>query len=275
MLETGIVYRVADLVIEAGALILAELQRPDGPRGSGSKAEVDVEIEVVLRRGLEQIFSCDFVGEETGRYQTGHRYCWVVDPNDGTADFLAGRSGSAVSVGLLDEGEPVLGVVYAPVTPRGADCIAWQRGMNSPLRNGRTITPTKRNSDLNGSIVFVSTGAASKRAENDILCAPAFCEPMPSIAYRLARVAAGDGAACVSLYPVSPHDVIAGHALLKAVGGDIFDQEAKSIRYTASAEFIGPVEQCFGGHVEACRTLVARPWLNLLEPNLKHKHLLS
>lgn len=265
MLETGIVYRVAELVIESGALILAELRRPGGPRGSGYKAEVDLEIEVVLRRGLEQILSCDFVGEETGRHQTGHRYCWVVDPNDGTADFLAGRSGSAVSVGLLDEGEPVLGVVYAPGTPRGSDCIAWQQGMNALFRNGRVIAPSKQNRDLKGSVVFVSSAAASKRAENDILCAPATCEPIPSIAYRLARVAAGDGAAGVSLYPVSPHDIVAGHALLKAVGGDIFDQDGKPIRYTVSAEFIYPVEQCFGGQVEACRTLLTRQWLTLLK----------
>lgn len=265
MLETGIVYRVVDLVIEAGALILSEFQRPGGPRGSGYKAEVDVEIEVMLRRGLEKILSCDYVGEETGSHQTGHRYCWVVDPNDGTADFLAGRSGSAVSVGLLDKGEPMLGVVYAPAIPRGSDCIAWQQGMHSLLRNGQTIDPLSANCVLQGSVVFVSTAAASKRAENDILCAPAICEPMPSIAYRLARVAAGDGAAGVSVYPVSPHDVVAGHALLKAVGGDLFDQDGKPIRYTASAEFIYPMGQCFGGQVEACRTLLPRPWLNLLQ----------
>jgi len=265
MLEAGIVYRVTDLVIEAGALILSELRRTGGPRGSGYKAEVDVEIELMLRRGLEQILSCDFVGEETGNHQAGHRYCWVVDPNDGTADFLAGRSGSAVSVGLLDEGEPVLGVVYAPATPRGPDCIAWQQGMRSLLRNGQAIEPCGANRVLQGSVVFVSTAAASKRAENDILCTPAICEPMPSIAYRLARVAAGDGAAGVSLYPVSPHDVVAGHALLKAVGGDIFDQDGKSIRYTASAAFICSVERCFGGQVNACHSLSARPWRSLLQ----------
>lgn len=264
MLETGIVHRVVNLVIESGALILAELRRPGGPRGRGYKAEVDVEIEVMLRRGLEQILYCDFVGEETGSHQTGHRYCWIVDPNDGTADFLAGRPGSAVSVGLLDEGEPVLGVVYAPATPRGPDCIAWQQGMPKFLRNGQAFEPCGANRALQGSVVFVSSAAASKRAENDILCAPAICEPMPSIAYRLARVAAGDGAAGVSLYPVSPHDVVAGHALLKAVGGDIFNQDGKPIRYTASAEFIYPVEQCFGGKSEACRTLVSRPWPTLL-----------
>ncbi|MDT4865177.1 3'(2'),5'-bisphosphate nucleotidase [compost metagenome] len=59
---------------------------------------------------------------------TGHRWCWVVDPNDGTSDFLKDRKGSAISIGLLHNALPVLGVVYAPVTEDcGADCIAWAR----------------------------------------------------------------------------------------------------------------------------------------------------
>lgn len=264
MLEPRIISHVIDLVVEAGALITSELQRPNGPRGSGYKADIDVEIEVMLRRGLDQILSCDFVGEETGKHLTGHRHCWVVDPNDGTSDFLHGRPGSAISVGLLDGVEPVLGVVYAPASPRGPDCIAWQEGMQSILRNGQVIAPAIKNRGLRGSVVFVSSAAAYRRAENDLLCAPAVCEPMPSIACRLARAAAGDGIAGVSLYPVSPHDVVAGHALLRAVGGDLFDQDGKPIRYTTSAEFSEPVERCFGGEPVACRSLLVRPWSNLV-----------
>lgn len=263
MLDPKIISHVIGLVVEAGALITSELRRPDGPRGSGYKADIDAEIEVMLRRGLLQILSCDFVGEETEKYQSGHRYCWVVDPNDGTADFLARRPGSAISVGLLDRAEPVLGIVYAPVSPRGPDCIAWQEGMQSILRNGQVIAPVIKSRYLRGSVVFVSSAAASKRAENDLLCAPAVCEPMPSIAYRLARAAADDGIAGISLYPVSPHDVVAGHALLRAVGGDLFDQDGMPIRYTTSAEFCEPVERCFGGDPEACRSLLARSWNTL------------
>lgn len=263
MLEPGLIRRVIDLALEAGTLIRTELQRPGGPRGCGDKADVDLEIELMLRHGLEQICSCDFVGEETGSHLTGNDYCWVVDPNDGTADFLAGRLGSAVSVGLLHRGDPVLGLVYAPVTARGPDCIAWQKGMQSFLRNGLSVDITRANRGLHGSVVFVSAAAESKRAENDALCTPAVCEPIPSIAYRLARTAVGDGAAGVSLYPVSTHDVVAGHALLKAAGGDLFDQDGKPIRYTTFTEFSRPVECCFGGEVEACLQLVKRPWANL------------
>ncbi|MHC8366931.1 inositol monophosphatase family protein [Pseudomonas sp. ZT5P21] len=72
------------------------------------------------------LYCCDFWGEETGHILTRHPWCWVVDPNDGTSDFLRGLKGSAISVGLLYERSPVLGVVYAPVTIEGIpDYIAW------------------------------------------------------------------------------------------------------------------------------------------------------
>jgi myo-inositol-1(or 4)-monophosphatase len=264
MLASGIIHPVIDLVIEAGALIRAELQRQGGPRGTGDKADVDLEIELMLRYGLQQILSCDFLGEETGSSQSGHSYCWVVDPNDGTADFMAGRIGSSVSVGLLHNGEPVLGVVYAPLTPRGPDCIAWQKGMGSLLRNGQRVDLTRASRGLHGSVVFVSAAAESKRAENDALCFPAVCEPMPSIAFRLARAAAGDGAAGISLFPVAPHDLVAGHALLLAAGGDLFDQDGHPIRYTPAAEFSRPVQQCFGGEPALCLALLVRPWSSLV-----------
>lgn len=268
MLEPGIVNQVVALVLKAGASIRAELQRPGGPRGRGDKADIDLEIELMLRHGLEHVLPCDFQGEETGSRHAGHSHCWVVDPHDGTADFLAGKAGSSISVGLLLEGAPVLGVVYAPVTSRGPDYIAWQSGMPSMLRNGEIIAPPTMSRGLQSSVVFVSAAAASRRGENDALCAPAVCEPMPSIAYRLARVAAGDGVAGVSLYPVSPHDIVAGHALLKAVGGELFDQDGKPIRYTETAEFSQSVERCFGGEIEACLRLVRRPWNNLVPMNV-------
>lgn len=252
MLVPKMLSQVVTLALEAGELIRAELHRPGGLRGSGDKADIDLEVELMLRHGLEQILRCDFL------------YCWIVDPNDGTADFLAGRAGSAVSVGLLEEGVPVLGVVYAPATTRGPDCIAWQKGMRSLLRNGQIVDLSRRSPDLHGSVVFVSAAAESRRDENDALCFPAVCEPMPSIAYRLARVAAGDGVAGVSLFPVAPHDLVAGHALLLAAGGDLFDQNGLAIRYTISAEFSGPVAQCFGGNIEACRALIPRSWKSLL-----------
>ncbi|RRU89730.1 hypothetical protein EGI97_21945, partial [Stutzerimonas xanthomarina] len=72
--------------------------------------------------------------------------------NDGTGDFLNRRPGSAISIGLLHNATPVLGVVYAPVTPSGPDCIAWAEGAPALLRNGRPV-----NNDLQSAILAPGT----------------------------------------------------------------------------------------------------------------------
>lgn len=136
--------QILPLVIEiaerAGTLLASESCRPGGPRGAGAKAEIDVEIEQMLRPELLDILNCDWWGEETGYTLTGNPWCWVVDPNDGTSDFLKGLKGSAVSVGLLHNHKPVLGVVHAPITPGGlSDCIAWAAGMTHLIRNDLPI----------------------------------------------------------------------------------------------------------------------------------------
>ncbi|MBX9754079.1 MAG: DUF2384 domain-containing protein [Pseudomonadaceae bacterium] len=259
--------QVIELAVQAGLLIEKELARPDGPRGGGDKAEVDVEIEEMLRPELLQLLACDFVGEETGIILTGHPFAWVVDPNDGTSDFLKGRPGSAISIGLLRDGVPVLGVVYAPVSGRGPDCIAWAEGLPTLLRNGQPFSRDMNSAKLSSdAVVFVSYSAHLKPEANAALCQPAMFHPMPSIAYRLARVAAGDGVAAVSLYSISTYDVVAGHALLRGVNGDIWNEQGELLRYASATEFSQPLRFCFGGGPAVCVELLSRPWASLLDP---------
>lgn len=256
---------VIERVLSAGELLASEWGRPSGPRGHGDKADVDAEIEVLLREGLLKLLNCDFWGEETGANLTGHEYCWVVDPNDGTIDFLLGRKGSAISVGLLRNARPVLGVVYAPVTPdRGPDCISWAEGCSNVIRNGREVLSQLEHATLiPGSHVLVSTAAVNKPELNTELCAPAGFIPMPSVAYRLARVAAGDAVACASLVPVSAHDVVGGHALLIGAQGVLLNQDGNSVFYDSTAQLLKVSERCFGGAPEACRELARRDWKKL------------
>ena len=257
---------VIDVVESAGELIKAEWARAGGPRGQGDKADVDVEIELILREQLLALLPCDFWGEETGHTLTGHAYCWVVDPNDGTSDFLRGLKGSAVSVGLLHNSIPVLGVVYAPVTEdRGADCIAWAEGFPELLRNGLPVKVDLTDRHLTDvDRVMVSAAAVKKPELNSDLCAPGHFVAMPSIAYRLALVAAGDGICAVSLYPVSAHDVVAGHALLRASGGTLVSQDGVAISYRTEATMTVVSQCCFGGAPHACETLAARDWQPLV-----------
>lgn len=245
----------------AGRLLAVEFTRPGGPRGAGGHAEIDQEIEVGLRDRLQALLPARWLGEETGADPgPGGTDCWLVDPNDGTSAFLAGHRGSAVCIALLRGGMPVLGVVHAPLSPdRGADTIAWAECMDHLLRNGQSVAPRLAHGALRpGSIVFLSHAATEWPIGNGRAVAPARFVGLPSIAYRLARVAVGDGVAAVSLNGPCGWDYAAGHALVRGAGGVLLDEAGAEVRYTIDGS--SAVRWCFGGAQAAARELVTRDW---------------
>jgi ADP-ribosylglycohydrolase/fructose-1,6-bisphosphatase/inositol monophosphatase family enzyme len=245
----------------AGRLLVAEFSRPNGPRGQGSHADVDDEIERTLREQLLRLLPARWLGEETGALAgSDGPWCWLVDPHDGTSAFLAGERGSAVSIALLRDGVPVLGVVHAPLsTDRGADTIAWAEGMDHLVRNGATITPACAGADLSiGASVFVSQAASEWPLSNAQMVAPARFVALPSIAYRLARAAAGDGVAAISLNGPCGWDYAAGHALIRGAGGVLLDETARTVTYAVDGR--SSVQWCFGGAPAASRALARRNW---------------
>ncbi|MCY1307728.1 hypothetical protein D9M70_576820 [compost metagenome] len=153
-------------------------------------------------------------------------------------------------------------MVYAPVTPAlGPDCISWAEGLGGVIRNGQIRQARLDQLDLSpGSQVLVSTAAANKPELNAELCAPAEFIPMPSIAYRLAHVAAGDAVAGASLVPVSAHDVVGAHALLIGARGALLDQDGLPITYESETRMARASSRCFGGALKACRELARRDW---------------
>jgi ADP-ribosyl-[dinitrogen reductase] hydrolase len=260
-LPRAILPHVIAIVEIAGARLAEEFSRPDGPRGKDDKADIDVELELFLREQLLPLCPGRFVGEECGIIEApGAAYCWLVDPQDGTRAFLQGKRGSAVSVGLLHNGIPVLGVVYAPYAPDvGPDLIAWAEGMDHLLRNGQPVKVDLSERDLvAGEFVYMSHHAPRRPIVNAQRAAPSRFIPMPSIAYRMARVAAGDGVATSSTSGPGDLDYGAGHALLRGAGGVLINQTGAEVTYTQ--EGFSRVEKCFAGAPRAVQALNARNW---------------
>jgi len=108
---------------EAGAILLSEFGKP---QKIAYKGEVDLVTEgdrrseaAIVARLLRQFPQHAIVAEEGGGASAGAaegRYRWYVDPLDGTTNFAHGYPCFAVSLGLLEEGEPIVGVVYNPVS---------------------------------------------------------------------------------------------------------------------------------------------------------------
>ena len=250
---------VIEAVETAGRMVAAEFCRPGGPRFSDHvTAPVDHEIELFLRDRLTALLPARFVGEEAGVLEApANGFCWVVDPHDGTRAFLEGRRGSAVSVALLRRGEPVLGVVFAPLSPdRGPDLIAWAEG-GAITRNGRDggDRPAPARNLAAGDVVFLNHGAWQRPVWHGSAVAPGRFMPLPSIAYRLARVAVGDGIATLTLRPVNALDIVAGHALLLAAGGVLVAEDGVPVTY--SEHGASRPSACFGGAPAAVAALRA------------------
>ena len=252
---------VCEAVKHAGAMLEAEFSRARGPRGRHSKAPVDVEIEEYLRDALTALVPVPYRAEEKhhGAPDAGGTL-WLVDPHDGTSAFLGGFRGSAVSVALLHQCVPVLGVVYAPSSPdRGPDLISWAEGLPSVLRNGVPVPgqPGQLDQPGNpGTLLLAHHYAPTKLAEWHGRAAPGPFFAMPSIAYRLARVACGDAGATCSLGGTQDWDYAAGHALLRGAGGILVNTRGEPVQYSERGESY--TDEVFGGTPEAVAQLQQR-----------------
>ena len=254
-----------DAVRAAGELLRTEFHRRGGPRGSGGHAEIDEEAEALIWAALTQEFQDHaIVGEELGS-KVGHdanHHLWLIDPNDGTASYLKGFRGSAVSIALLRDGQPVLGVVYAFGAPKDVgDLIAWAEGCGPITRNDRACPVSRVWTDtlLKSHTVFVSQSADTASKANALLVTPARFRAIPSIAYRLALVAVGEGEAAVSLNGAVGWDYAAGHALLMAAGGTLLDSTGQAIRYSRKGQSTCN-GRCFGGSATIAETLARKDW---------------
>lgn len=139
---------------------------------------------------------------------------WVVDPLDGTREFVAGIPEFCVSIGFVEDGRPVAGGISNPATNEiivGAiDC-----GVSY---NGKPARTSQRRS-LTGSLILASRSEI-KRGEWQAFMAGAYqIRPMGSVAYKLGLVAAGLADATFTFSPKNEWDVVAGAALVESAGG--------------------------------------------------------
>ncbi|MBT5774876.1 MAG: inositol-1-monophosphatase [Dehalococcoidia bacterium] len=118
-----------DLARETGAIATAGLAREievdykteskvDGQAPRDPVSEIDREVEALIRERVSERFpSHDIIGEEVELHPTNtDGYVWVIDPVDGTANFVNGYPLFCVSIGILHDGEPVVGAIWCAST---------------------------------------------------------------------------------------------------------------------------------------------------------------
>lgn len=248
-----------NLALEAGELLRREFHRAGGPRGQRAHADADDEAEWLIRNRLIESFpEYRYRGEETGSIETTDDHVWLVDPNDGTSSYLRGARGSAVSIGLVRSGIPVLGVVYAYTAPDDkGDLICWAEESDLS-RNGKSVKPDWDLSYASHVVLLVSTHREHLMETLLVCIHPYRYRAFPSIAYRLALAAVGDGGAAISWHSPGDWDYAAGHALLRGAGGIFVNEDGQEVTYAADGA--SKVKICFGGHPALVQDLCKRNW---------------
>src|SRR5207237_929421 len=185
--------------------------------GHDPVTEADREVDAVLRKNLlregEGWLSEESVDDYT-RLEKSR--VWVVDPLDGTREFVAGIPEFCVSIAMIEDGRPIAGGICNPATDE-----IFLGSIDSGLSyQGKPVQASQRTS-LSGASVLASRSEIKRGEWKQFENAPFTIRPMGSIAYKLALVSAGLADATFTLTPKHEWDVAAGAALGASAGGGV------------------------------------------------------
>ncbi len=185
--------------------------------GGSPVTEADHAVDRTLRKMLPGDGE-GWLSEETvdDAVRLGRSRVWVVDPLDGTKEFVLGLPEWSVSIGLVEDGEPVAGGILNPATDQ---LLLGAPGLGVTL-NGEPVSLSQRG-DLEGALVLASRSEVDRGEWERFAGAPFTVKAMGSVAYKLACVAGGLADATWTLVPKNEWDVAAGVALVRAAGGEI------------------------------------------------------
>ncbi|WP_332310923.1 3'(2'),5'-bisphosphate nucleotidase CysQ [Novosphingopyxis sp. YJ-S2-01] len=242
---------------EAGDYALARWRRGEKPdaktweKSPGHPVcDIDIAVDELLKERLGAILpEAGWLSEETedDSDRTRRDWTWLVDPVDGTRDYIRGRAGWAISIALMKGGRPVFSVIHAPVGDR---CFTARRGEGA-LLNGEPIEASERQ-DLPGARV-PSDGLARVDRDLTMVAKP------NSIALRICMVASGEADMVATLRWGNEWDVAAANLIAAEAGATVSDALGDPIRYNkASPRDFGLIVSAPGIHAAVVERLADR-----------------
>lgn len=228
---------LVSVVRDAGRVVMEIYAQDFTVRGKDDASpvtEADERAEVLIVNALRALTPAVPVvaEEEVARgvvTATGKRF-WLVDPLDGTKEFVSRNGEFTVNVALVEHGQPVLGVVFAPAIGRlfagvvGRGAFVEQEGERMPIRcrrapqEGLTVVASRSHGDAAALDAFLA-GRRIARLAN------------AGSSLKLCLVAAGEADLYPRLGRTMEWDIAAGHAVLAAAGGAVTTLDGAPLRY--------------------------------------------
>jgi myo-inositol-1(or 4)-monophosphatase len=164
---------------------------------------------------------------------------WVVDPIDGTREFISGIPEWCISVGFVEDGHAVAGGVCNPVT---GELFLGALGGGVRL-NGASVCVSRRQ-NLEGALVLASRSEVTRGEWDSIKDAPFVTRPTGSVAYKLALVASGRADATWTRSTKHEWDIAAGTALVEAAGGIVRNLDGSELRFNNRSPLFSGLLAC-------------------------------
>lgn len=161
---------------------------------------------------------------------------WLVDPLDGTKEFIQRNDEFTVNIALIDAHRPVLGVITAPALQQRYWGITTNEQQAAWMQIGKQPSqPIMVRHTPEQPIALVSRSHPDSRLDNWLATLSASGQPFTTQAMgsslKLTQIAAGTAAVYARFGPTSEWDIAAGHAILAAAGGQVLTASGQSLRY--------------------------------------------
>ena len=244
---------LTDIVVQAGAAILAVSRATmlvEGKSDGSPVTEADMAAHRIIADGLAKL-APDIPALSEERTDLAARpyknSFFLVDPLDGTKEFVAGRDEFTVNVALITHGAPVLGIIAAPalgllwrgIVGRGAERLLMTK--DGKARSAQPIHTRPHPGPRTAWIVAVSRSHGDKRTEAFIAARPGAIRQALGSAVKFGRIAEGGADIYPRLAPTSEWDVAAGHAVVTAAVGRITDSKGAALCFgEAREDFLVP-----------------------------------
>jgi 3'(2'), 5'-bisphosphate nucleotidase len=244
---TSIVSHAAAAIVAIDRSAVAQRIKPDL---SPVTAADDAAQSVILKELSRILPGVPIVSEEMGRAQPiiikPRSTFLLVDPLDGTREFLAGRDEFTVNVALVIQGVPVIGCIAAPmfgriwrgVTGQGAERLELPTGADASACRKRQAIRTRRFSE-NSVVVAISRSHFDRQTELFVARFPEAERIACGSSLKFCHVAEGSVDIYPRLAPTHEWDVAAGHAIVVAAGGMVVKPDGEPLAYGQGADGYG------------------------------------
>jgi len=201
--------------------------------------EVDIQSSLIITNGLKSLTpGIPIVSEEDYDDTLAYDYFWLVDPLDGTRDYIDNGNNFCICISLISDNSPILGIIYSPISKdfyySFKDGGAFVLKENSEPKK---ITAQKM-SNTNPNKIF--TSASIRERVLEVLAGSIINYEFikQSSALKFGNIASGEGCFYPRLGPTHEWDTAAGQILVEEAGGIVVDKFMKPLRYNKNKIFI-------------------------------------